>query len=126
MGISVTESIHEAIRDHAARTRVEKRDYGFSWGKFGFGYSVEREEVIETKADRGASEQDTRERRDFAKEMLNSMRRRMDAGAAFGSAASSGSGGILPLQVRTALKAYAATMVMAVQPSQPSRLIAVA
>lgn len=46
MTANATSTIHDAIRDHTAKTRVERKNYGFSLGKFGIGYSVEREEVV--------------------------------------------------------------------------------
>lgn len=58
--------------------------------------------------------------------MLRAMRRRMDFKTASGGAEATVSGGSTSLQMRAALKAYASSMVMAVQPPQPTRLIAVA
>jgi hypothetical protein len=123
MAIHDAGTIHDAIRGHA-KTRVEKRNYGFSLGKLGIGYSVEREVVRPEKA-QSATEK-VKDHKDFAREMLLAMRRRMDFRAASGGRDRPAAGGSMPLAMRTALKAYASSMTMAVQPPQPSRLIAVA
>lgn len=122
MAINDAGTIHDAIRGHA-KTRVEKRNYGFSLGKLGIGYSVEREFVRPEKAESAAEK--VKDRKEFAREMLLAMRRRMDFRAAAGGRERSAVGS-MPLAMRAAIKAYASSMKMAVQPPQPSRLIAVA
>jgi hypothetical protein len=126
MGINSTETIHEAIRGHTAKTRVERRNYGFSLGKFGFGYSVEREEPVEAGLSETRKQGRESDPKDFAAEMLKAMRRRMNFNAASGRRTATAPSGPMPLQMRAALKAYASSVFMAVQPPRPSRLLAVA
>jgi len=119
-------NIHDAIREHTAKTRVERKNYGFSLGKFGIGYSVEREEVVRPKVVENARQSRDQGTGDFAREMLRAMHRRMDFQAASGRAEVKTYSRPSPLAFRAAVKAYAQGLNMFVNPPQPSRLIAVA
>lgn len=121
MPINANANVHEAIRDHA-RARVHERSFGFSLGKFGFGYSSQRVDYRPEDADSGKDYSAGREG-DFAAELLRAMRRgyghgrpRFDPGAA---------GRLAGLTAKAAVRAYTRSMQLAACPPGPGRLIAV-
>jgi hypothetical protein len=122
MPIHTDTNVHEAIRDHAAKARVQERSFGFSLGKFGIGYSSQRVDFRPEDAESGKDFSAGRDG-DFSAELLRAMRRgyghgrlRFDPSAA---------GRLAGVTAKAAMRAYTKSLQLAACPPGPGRLIAV-